>query len=243
MAFCRYCINTVLSDGMACDACWAVVQHVPLNVPLVAEKIGIPSDRWQGNCHSVATAMSNRFGEYELPGCRVRRGWITALNYAGQHSWLELDRGIIVDPTLRANEGKAPEVRVWKPLGDVYDPCGWRTVHSVVQPCPSVFDTDRELVQLELGSVDYVAGLINNHVEDGYVELSKEQAIWLANLPVRERESARVLSRFFAAEVYEALQAAGLKAFIPVDAWHYVMDVPYRGERVRRTPTTEGTPR
>jgi hypothetical protein len=244
MALCSLCTNSVLSDGMVCDPCWEITGELPQNVPLIAEKIGIPAERWAGNCHGVSLAFVNRFGPHLDTGnpkvvARLRRGWITALGYGGQHSWLELPRGIILDPTLTALQGKEPEVLIWSPSGRVYDPCGWHSIHGsrTVGPAPDVGETDKELIQWDcFDSVDYVAGLLDTYREfygEDWLQLSFEQIWWLAHLPVVEGDRPRSMNAFFAAEIYERIADENLKVLIPTDAWHYVMDEPYPGEPAR----------
>lgn len=238
MAPCSLCLTgEVFPAGAVCPECKKVVEHVPRNIPLIAEKIGVPEDKWTGNCHGISLAFIQRFGNagLELPGARLRRGYVEG--YGGQHSWIELNRGIIVDPTISGLlEGP---VKVVVTNNERYDPCGWHSVHGVwrVQEPPTVDESEREpLVWEDFSSAAYVGDLLHSYdhdVGEDWLVLSSEQAMWLANLPVLEREGPTNLSTFFAAEIYERLNDSGLKGFIPIDAWHYVMDEPYRNEPAR----------
>lgn len=245
MASCRFCPTPVMIDGWMCQECNSVASEYAAwaievgggDVDGIASAIGIPADEWGGQCHGISLA-------FRAAGCpgRVRRGWITALGYGGQHSWIELPRDIVVDPTITALQGKPTSVRVTSGMTG-YDPCGWRTMHANVRPCPHVTETERDVIELSpLGSWEYVANLVGHHGDDGvwcgdddggWLTISVEQAAWLAHLPVINAERAGHLSSWFAAEVYEALDRADQKAWIPVDAWHYVMDVPYPHEPAR----------
>lgn len=206
----------------------------------VAELIDFPTDHWGGNCHGVSVALR----QAGLPG-RVRRGWHPA--WGGQHSWVELPDGSIVDATLTAllrDEVNILVIPADDPGHAGYDPCGWRGIHgpNTVRHPPNIDETERELIDMPLSSPDYVADLLGLYAEywgettdtdDGWIQCSVEQAFWLANLPVVDRESRRGISKFFAAEIYEVLDQAGMKGAIPTDNWHYVMDEPYPHEPAR----------
>jgi hypothetical protein len=226
----------------------SVYHELPRNVPLIAEKIAIPPEKWAYNCHGVSIAWLSRFGRNLDTGrtdlnARVRRGYTTR-GYGGQHSWIELEDGTVVDPTLYAtmHEGEQPMVEVFDPdeAEELYDPCGWHSIHGeqfVVDP-PDFFATENPYLAWDTQSADYFADLVGTphdyRGEDGdWFELSIEQAHWLAHLPVLPKEGSRNLGDFFAREAYEWLESQDLKALIPIDAWHYVMDVPYPGEPER----------
>lgn len=200
----------------------------------VADAIGLPPTEWEWNCHGVSVALRAA----GLEG-RVRRGY--ADDFGGQHSWVELPGGAtVVDATAHAWRGGDPEV-VFSDEVDRYDACGWRT-RADRRPAPDSTETSREPIDLKVASAGYVGGLIGLHDHDIYeddedpgVLVTIEQLHWLAHRPVVDAEGAGVLSRFFAAEVYEAISDAGHKALIPIDAWHYVMDLPYPGEPERES--------
>ena len=56
---------------------------------------------------------------------------------------------------------------------------------------------------------------------------SVEQLHYLATLPVKSKEQSGTLSRFFAAEVFEAIRAAGMGSLIPVDREVWVLGITY----------------
>jgi hypothetical protein len=208
-----------------------VNQRIPTTMKEVEGLLGYRPEA--GTCHATSVALR----EAGVPG-RVRRGHVPLLGYVGQHSWVELPDGDVLDATRHGiQDDWPPELAYCGPSQGRYDACGWHSVHgprSVPEP-PGCYDTDRDPVELNDVSGDYLAGLLGEVFDygDDWVSVSVEQAFWLGNLPVQDREHHHVLSRFFAPETYEALQAAELKAAIPIDAWHYVMDVPYPGEPPR----------
>jgi hypothetical protein len=141
----------------------------------------------------------------------------------------------ILDATAHAFIGGPAKVRIIDPPAEAYDPCSWRQRIARLHPAPDVLDTERELVEVELGSAEYVAGLLrlpNEFWGEDWLQCSFEQVFWLANCPVT-RSQGPGMNWFYAAEVYEAIAELGQKALIPIDDWHHVMDVPYEGEPPR----------
>jgi hypothetical protein len=199
--------------------------------------VGKPVDEWDGKCHGVSMALAARVGGV------VRRGVFAGQTVEGavfhgrpcQHSWIELPDGRVCDPTRTAFTSCA-RWPLWIGPADEYDIGACRSAPPAGPP-PSPWDTttfrgeEREMVELYLGCVDYVSGLLGSpaiFVHDGNdspgVSVTIRQAFYLANLPVRDEETPGVLSRMFAAEVYEALVEAGFESAIPVDRRDWILE-------------------
>ncbi|MCE6959291.1 hypothetical protein LAZ40_09520 [Cereibacter sphaeroides] len=100
----------------------------PLDPEVVAAGIGLPLDRWPGNCHGVAEAILHRM---PIEGMRLVRGHYDGFIgrksvYRGgvqQHSWLELADGRILDPTRWAMETPGRPA-IYLGVSDHYDEAG-----------------------------------------------------------------------------------------------------------------------
>jgi hypothetical protein len=198
-----------------------------------AEKIaGVPAREWGGKCHQISSALA------PVVGGKVHRGYAPGIKPhptsfwkggLGQHSWIGMPDGTVVDPTRFSTEPAGTEPYIWVGPPDDYDAGGSRVRADRVGPPPDTWDTEKEWIRLALGSVDYVGDLLgtpsNFRYEDPWeIDVSFEQIMWLANLPVLPKEDPRALAAWFAAEVYEAIDDAGYKALIPIDRWNYVMN-------------------
>lgn len=200
---------------------------------VAAKRIGMPLDRWAGNCHAVSAQLVHA----EVVEGVVRRGYFIGVTQPGahfhgrvcQHSWIEMPDGRVCDPTRFAFVGGPPEL--WVGSDDEYDIGACKSTPPSGPP-PDSFDTTNwkgdeiEYVELKVSSVDYVADLLRTPPEmryDDAVEATFKQCAWLANLPVKDEEGAGVLSRFFAAEVYEALIEADRGVLIPTDRRDWIL--------------------
>lgn len=196
--------------------------------PEEAEQIvGAPSGEWKGRCHEISMKLAPH-----IEGSKVRRGLFHGQTTAavGQHSWIELPDGTVLDPTCHAFTDRPA---MWHGPADEYDIGGCR--YQEAPSPPSYYETEHDEIELQLGSARYVADLLRQDSDlwsdgeetDSWIMVSVEQLFWLANLPVREQEADGVLSRWFAAEVYEAIINAGHKAAIPIDRRKWILDEPY----------------
>lgn len=205
-------------------------EQLALTPGAVAARIGIPTSEWAGKCHGISLAVA------PLVAGVVRRGLFTGEvkldSYFGQrggvyqHSWVELVNGLVLDPTRHAFAGGP--VMLWIGPNDEYDIGGCKSQHpSGMSP----FQTSEPTVVLNVDSIQYFADLFDGTAEvwfapdgeSGEILLTVEQALWFANLPVKEREAPGVLARWFAAEGYEALVRAGQKALIPIDRLDWIL--------------------
>jgi hypothetical protein len=204
----------------------------------MVERLGEP-ESWAGNCHGVSMALVELLGPEVAT---VRRGYFIGEVARGayfdgrpcQHSWVELRDGRVIDPTRFAftREPAWPLRVIGASLAAAEYDIGGCKMASASPPAPDVLESERELIELELESVDYVRdllGLPDGFYGEGWLQLSLEQAHWLANLPIKEgREQPGTLSPFFAPEVYEALMDAGQDALIPIDRRDWML--PERSE-------------
>jgi hypothetical protein len=197
--------------------------------------VGMPLRAWDGHCHAVSAALAARVGGV------VRRGIFTGETTWGamfherpcQHSWIELPDERVCDPTRPAFTCCARWPLWIGPAGE-YDVCGCRS-QSPADPPPDSWDLTNwkgeevDMFDLRLGSYDYVGDLCGvdpefvHEEEPSGVELTFRQCAWLAGLPIRDAEGPGVLSRFFAAEVYEELIRVGLDALIPIDRRDWIL--------------------
>lgn len=204
----------------------------------LVKRMGASPAQWAGRCHEAAFALVAELEEMGVEGAVLRRGYFIGRTKPGalfhdrpvQHSWVELADGQVCDPTRFAFT--LDEVwPLWVGPADEYDVGGMRSQGASPPPPPpdSFADSDAE-IELKVSSVEYFAGLLGllpewfgDDGEDGWLLITRSQAHWLAHLPVVEGEGAGVLSRFFAPELFEALDDAKLKVLIPIDRWDYVM--------------------
>ena len=189
-------------------------------------------EEWAGQCHAAATAVQDAMGAEHAS---VRRGYyigeiasesyFAGLMWHEQHSWVELRDGTIVDPTRFAFTA-GPVWPLWTGSDEDYDVGGCKRTPPAGNP-PGPYDSEKDPVELELGSVEYLVdllGLPSEYYGDDWVTLTVEQLGWLANLPIRERrEEQGTLSSFFAAEVYEAIIESGYGALIPIDRRDWIL--------------------
>jgi len=201
----------------------------------LVKRMGGPPAAWAGRCHEAAFALVAELEEMGVEGAALRRGYFIGRTKPGalfherpvQHSWVELADGQVCDPTRFAFtlDEMWP---LWIGPADEYDVGGMRSQGSSGPPP----DCDDAEIELKVSSVDYFAGLLGlpeefygegDDGEDGWLLIGHAQAHWLAHLPVVDGEGPGVLSRFFAPELFEAMEAAKLKVLIPIDRWDYVM--------------------
>lgn len=218
------------------------MSEVRLDMEKALSIVGVPPEDWGGKCHQVSSALAPymngkvRRGYYLGPPPEPGTYW--AKIGLGQHSWIELEDGQVCDPTRFSFRGGEPEL--WVGPADEYDIGGCIQQGPSDSP-PEIMDTDGELTELNAECVGYLVDLLGAdpldfNEDEGWIMISIEQAHWLAHLPILKKEGSGVLSRFFAAEVYEALCDAGFEALIPIDrlAWILPERVPqYQPEGVK----------
>ena len=185
-----------------------------LNPETVARAIGVPVERWPGNCHGIALAMlkakvvtgKDRYGHYH--------GFIhpDSERFGGRqfthHGWIER-RTTIVDPTRWVFECVEPYIYVGPKDDEDYDFGGNRVKEMYMRPAPPFDPTSGNGSTWELpDDIEQFAKFILGH-DDKIV--SAGQVMWLANLPLN-------MLGEFAQPVYEFIvDDVGLPGMIPMD--------------------------
>jgi hypothetical protein len=190
--------------------------------------IGSKPSTWEGNCFGVASALAPYLG-----GVAVYGHWLGKVSPNGfwkartghpfqQHGWVVLpnEKGVyseqtetIIDPTRWSFEAKKPYV--WQGKNDgTYDEGGNKMrMHLGSRDVPN--DDYVEPLDTSNECLEHLAMLLrNSDVESGLI--LKSEVIAIANA------APKALDWFWVAEIYEALDKAGYRAFIPTDNWKMV---------------------
>ena len=202
--------------------------HALLGTPeQVAEAIGTPVLFWPGNCYGISKEIAD---EGLVPGARAVYGHWYGTPAPGsmfdrdtpfvQHGWLRLPGDIIIDPTEWVMHGlKETEAYLWIGRNNgAYDEGGQR-LRAALMGDPPTFDPKDTQVTIPHRALTpscwgYLCGLVGHDAP-----YTVGQMIWVASLPVD------VLGGY-AQEMYRALAESGNDAFIPIDNWRLVMQVP-----------------
>lgn len=196
----------------------------PLQADVLADLIEMPLSDWPGNCHGVAEAVLKRA---PVRGMRLVRGHyhghvsrksVYRQGPFGQHSWLELEDGRILDPTRWAME--RPETPdIYLGISDVYDEAGLEASAY----CPPLFPGTKSGEQIMMEKLDadklgLIATAMNSDLptdERGIRNLADRLRYTLKSPPEHLDD---------APGLYAALADAGLKAMIKIDIWIKVME-------------------
>lgn len=198
---------------------------------------GMSTAQWEGNCFAVASKLAAHFG-----GTAVYGHWLGEISLdgwwklrAGQdfcnHGWIVLPdkhgkyvqgREEIVDPTRWSFEAKKPYI--WRGQNDgTYDEGGNRFRMSARGNEPPEDDGEQEPLTIELLSEESYENVKRickmgwlSEFSESYPFLSHTDARWLANT------APAAIGWFVVAEIYEALDRAGMRAWIPTDNWKMV---------------------
>lgn len=215
-----------------------------LTVADVAKAIGVATSAWSGNCYAIACAILRAklvkgrpaYGHWTGPVSKKspfasRRGLPIV-----RHGWIILENGAVMDPTRWVFEAVEPYIYVGMQVDDgdctecgykeyehdeddvlsptcsgysapewPYDEGGDRMRTALQRPFPEVGVGEAVCVRLKL-----VAAIRKRLAIP--VSMTRQQAAWVANLPYR------TLGRD-AWAVCVALEAAGCKAYVPIDTW------------------------
>ena len=216
-----------------------------LKVHDIEKAIGLPVDKWSGNCYAVACEILRA----KLVKGRPAYGHWTGPVHAKspfsrggksspivRHGWIILENGAVMDPTRWVFEAAEPYIYIGSEQDDApcvdcgydefshdedndnaatcssyvapdwpYDEGGDRLRAALQRPFPQVGPGEMVNVRLKLASA------IRKRLGIP-VSMTRQQAAWVANLPYK------TLGRD-AWAVCVALQAAGHKAYIPIDTW------------------------
>lgn len=182
---------------------------------------------WAGRCYEIACAF---IAAGLVRGTAVYGHFLGRINpesYFGdrhgapfvQHGWVLLPDGRVFDPTrfgFENNKGEAPYLHVG-PLTADYDE-GGNKFRKALRPPPPEFDpSDRMIVfsQSDLPGkpwthVEKLLRIDYTYGEQEPGTLSFEQVAWLANASFEDLQP-------HAAAIYDALEAVGEEALIPID--------------------------
>lgn len=183
----------------------------------VAQRIGIPVGNWPGNCYAVACKMLQ---------AKLLKGRAAYGNYLGpvaasslffgkpivRHGWIEMPKGMVVDPTRWVFEDTEPRIYVGQSSPD-YDEGANLLRARFARPAP-MLDPDKQMVAVPVEARELLAGLLG--MSDVRAEINTEQAFWLGNLPLQALDAN-------AAPVYAALRQMNLEVFVPVDNYRKIM--------------------
>src|ERR1041384_5251924 len=177
----------------------------------VAKIIGLPVERWPGNCYSVAALCITKgvvvgrlqFGMWlgHIAKASVFKGRPMA-----RHGWILLPDGRIWDPTRWVFEAAEPYIYVGK--ADCYDPGMNFLREAKMHPPPPVARIRPFTMRLSNDANEHVADLLKVVGWNG--ELGKEQLFWLANVPLH-------LLQPHARAIYREILRFGFGAYIPID--------------------------
>jgi len=209
------------------------MKRLKSKVQFYEDCLGMPAASWAFNCHLVATrAIENgcldaraQYGFYTghvSDKCEVA---VWKRQYAQKvpirHGWAVSEDGVITDLTRWVFEGKAPYIAVIYPTDKEYgeyDQGMAKFKERLAKPCPARDDPRPNLSRP-------AAAFQPGELEPWIMEMTGDaqghpftmgQIIWLANLgPQHLGERGR--------DLYRALEAAGLRAFVPTDFWDEVM--------------------
>lgn len=184
-----------------------------------AKRINFPLDRWPGNCSGVSHSVV----EAGLVKGRVVRGlWAGPMRgfFAGReitgHTWIEQADGTIVDPTRWVFEDAEPYIYRGRDPEGWYDKGGNRVRQGMAGPCPAN-DACEDTVTLDFPTVEAAQAIRNLLPRDflaledePWIECNTRQAHWLANVPPAHLGP-------YAADLYRALEAVGMRAHVPID--------------------------
>ena len=211
-----------------------------LSIEDIEDLVG-PAETWPGRCHEIALAAASLidggeavYGHYRGPvdphgywSGYERRPFI-------QHGWVQLDDGGVLDPTRWSFLDEEPEIAIfheWE-ASDEYDRGGNRTRAEMMKPAPPWDPSTKVGARGAAGAVSLAVPkgsdlemTLNTLLgedqhgtdeNDGYV-ITIMQAAWLANAPYD------ILAPHQKA-IYELLDGAGLRAFVPQDNWEQAME-------------------
>lgn len=193
-------------------------------MPVIAGKIGVPLEKWPGNCYMIACQIQKHYfpegrpvyGHYYgevSPACELFYGRPLI-----PHGWVALPDGTLIDPTHWVFLAAAPAIR--SVTGDEvqeYDEGGnrYRRMTRKAPPAWTAEDrqyawpTDEVLVRdfrLLFGDKAHSTGL------------TQAQLFWLANLDI-ETLGASIQ------QAYDYLSAQGVVSFVPIDNRAYAQSL------------------
>lgn len=194
-----------------------------LDALAVADQIGIPLQRWPGNCYGISCAVARagivvgavRYGHFlgeVSPDCtRFRHD-----QPFQRHGWIDLaDNVSVCDPTRWVFEAVEPYVYIG-PKGKDYDVGGNQWREAMLREPPS-YDPAADRANIEVWKFCPTA---HRYVMDVLLEgapgITMDMAFWLGALPLQAFKQ-------HAEAVYRAFLDAGQAAMVPIDNMHFVL--------------------
>lgn len=183
---------------------------------------------WHGRCMEIATKLAPHFGGVAVYGdwlgecmgfwkkraAPVHHGWIVLPGPQGNYTEAT---ETIVDPTRWSFEDAKPYIWSGKNDGNYDEGGNQQRFTNMRKP-----DGEGDDVRLVFKS-EFIYDRIKDLLDDSCLTfdrcncgLPKSFVYYIANLPPDE------LGWFIVAEVYEALDRAGCRAFIPMDNWKMI---------------------
>jgi hypothetical protein len=233
-------LDDMVRDDLAAEARYCIaaakrISHeIRLALPTIdeaASTIGIPAPEWASRCYEIATkiaasglmqAVADEFGairvNYGVYAGPVAATSIFARNPFPRHGWLELDSGPVIDPTRWVFEATSPHVAVEDI--DQYDLGAFRTKAAFSRTVPPFSREGAHEFKCSMSvahALDRMLGREGHVVHSGF--LGRAQALHVASEhPARFERHA--------VAVFDAFDANGLSALVPVDARHMLHSTP-----------------
>jgi len=166
-----------------------------LTIEIVQTRIGIPTNKWQGNCHRISCLIIDK---KLVAGEAVYGHWIGPIDKKSifakyrhlpfvRHGWIILNNKEILDPTRWVFEAIVPYI--YRGVNDFYDRGGniWR--ENNLRPPPSFedknFPTNKyfPLNKFPKQSAEFLAEILDDKKLIKRKTVSLSQLFWIANLP------------------------------------------------------------
>lgn len=180
-----------------------------LTIEALEQSVGERAFMWHGRCTFIAHHACKFIGGHEIYGSYLghvdKDGyWGSRRTLPNNHGWVLLDDGRVLDPTRWSFENVEPYIYIGS--GKDYDEGGNQMRAAFREPCPNVKDGRPANMKEVFAS----APLFEHLTGTPFDEMTREQAVWVANSPYDELD-------FAVASVYETLIANHMTAFIPID--------------------------
>lgn len=192
----------------------------------VEKVVGIDAVRWKGRCHEVALAIIRQKlvtgkavygmfygkiagGSYFNPGEKTAK-------MLQRHGWIELADGRILDPTRWVFENKEPYLWVSSVPAvkcEEYDLGASRFNSHHAAPILDFHDAMTLVMNRE------TSVLLDSVMETPIVcrVLGRKQVDYIAHINPQKYKLETMKT------LYSLVEQAGMRAYIPIDFWHYVM--------------------
>jgi ribosome modulation factor len=197
-----------------------------------------PTENWKGNCYGVAEALLqsgllqpviDKFGPAQATYGQYCGVVLSGNQFSGKpfvrHGWIEIEEGIVIDPTYWVFLNEKPELRVCGV--EDYDMAARRLRSAVLKDNDAPeFQEEDGIVRWTINNPEVTAAVADllgkkSRVEEGLITVN--QARWIGNRPLSELKAN-------AAVIYGALDILGLRAMIPLDNRRYVEALSAQGD-------------